>query len=76
MRNRMAHSSAQTHTIDEPAGILSSTWADKWGLSHNVIVANGGIDAHLGAVGAGIKPYSFVRVMGTSTCDMMVIPPA
>lgn len=70
MRSRM---SDVTETIDKPVGTLSEDWARRLGLSTRVVVAGGAIDAHLGAVGAGIKPYSFVRVMGTSTCDMMVI---
>ncbi|GET93065.1 L-ribulokinase, putative [Leishmania tarentolae] len=70
LRSRM---SDVTQTIDKPVGTLSEEWGRRLGLSRTVVVAGGAIDAHLGAVGAGIKPHSFVRVMGTSTCDMMVI---
>ncbi|KAG5463835.1 hypothetical protein LSCM1_00006 [Leishmania martiniquensis] len=71
-RSRMSDA---TETIDKPVGTLSEEWAGRLGLSRNVVVAGGAIDAHLGAVGAGIKAHSLVRVMGTSTCDMMVVDP-
>lgn len=63
-----------THTADEQMGHLSTEWAARLGLSENVVVGVGAFDAHVGAVGAGIVPYSLVRVMGTSTCDMLVAP--
>ena len=63
-----------THTSDQPMGSISLEWAEKLGLPENVVVGMGAFDAHMGAVGAGIEPYAFVRVMGTSTCDMLVAP--
>jgi L-ribulokinase len=64
----------KTYTCDSEAGNLSGEWAKRLGLSTNVKVGVGAFDAHLGAIGGGIKPYQLVKVMGTSTCDMLVVP--
>jgi len=56
------------------AGRLTAEFAGSVGLPPAIPVAVGALDAHLGAVGAGIKPGSLVKIMGTSTCDMMVVP--
>lgn len=58
----------------QPAGMLSEEWAKRLGLSRNVAVGIGAIDAHMGAVGGRIRPYYLSKVIGTSTCDMMVVP--
>ena len=63
-----------THTSDKAAGKLSSEWAKKLGLSTNIIVAVGAFDAHMGAVGAKTEPYFLTKIMGTSTCDILVAP--
>jgi L-ribulokinase len=64
----------QTYTADQPAGYLSKEWAGRLGLSTGVIVGIGAFDAHMGAVGGQIEPYHLSKVMGTSTCDMLVVP--
>lgn len=63
-----------TSTCDVCVGTLSAEWAEKLGLGQNVKIGAGAFDAHLGAVGGGIRPYQLVKVMGTSTCDMLVSP--
>jgi L-ribulokinase len=64
----------ETHTSDEPAGSLCAEWAGRLGLPEGITVGVGAFDAHLGAVGGEIKPYYLSKVMGTSTCDMVVVP--
>ena len=44
------------------------------GLSTDVLIGVGAFDAHMGAVGGQIEPYHLSKVMGTSTCDMLVAP--
>jgi L-ribulokinase len=63
-----------TYTSEVRAGTLSAEWAERLGLPLKVAVAVGAFDAHLGAVGGEIKPYYLSKVMGTSTCDMLVAP--
>ncbi|WP_428657781.1 ribulokinase [Runella sp.] len=63
-----------TYTSDEAMGTISAEWATKLGIPADIIIGVGAFDAHMGAVGAEIEPYTFVRVMGTSTCDMLIAP--
>ncbi|WP_053975829.1 ribulokinase [Mangrovimonas xylaniphaga] len=64
----------ETFTSDDIAGHLNEEWANKLGLSTKTVIAVGTFDAHSGAVGAKVDNNALVRVMGTSTCDIMVSP--
>jgi L-ribulokinase len=63
-----------TYTADQAAGRVSREWAERLGLTTDVVVGIGAFDCHIGAVGGQIEPYYLSKVMGTSTCDMMVVP--
>ena len=71
LKDRLYH---DTFTADTEVGTLSSEFAEKLGLHENVIVAAGTFDAHAGALGGEIETYTLIKVMGTSTCDMLVTP--
>jgi L-ribulokinase len=60
--------------VAEAAGNLTDHWAGKLGLPAGIPVAVGAFDAHLGAVGAGVADGTLVKIMGTSTCDILVSP--
>jgi len=64
----------ETYTSDIKAGELSAEWAEKLGLPAGITIGVGAYDAHMGAVGGGIKSYFLSKVIGTSTCDMLVAP--
>jgi len=64
----------RTYTADQAAGNLCPEWAELLGLGTDVVVGIGAMDAHMGAVGGQIEPYYLSKVMGTSTCDMLVAP--
>ena len=66
--------SDHTYTVDQAAGKLTGEWARKLGLPAGIPVAMGAFDAHLGAVGSGIRSGVLVKIIGTSTCDMVVAP--
>ncbi len=63
-----------TYTSDKAAGTISKEWAKRLGLPETVLIGVGAFDAHMGAVGGQIEPYHLSKVMGTSTCDMLVAP--
>lgn len=65
---------SETYTADVSVGTLNREWADKLGLSTSVVIAAGTFDAHAGALGGEIEAYTLSKVMGTSTCDMLVAP--
>lgn len=64
----------EVFSIDQTAGYLSKQVAERSGLPAGSPVAIGAIDAHMGAVGAGIKQGMVVKIMGTSSCDIIVSP--
>ncbi len=64
----------QARMIDRAVGGLTADWAKRTGLSVNIPVAVGAFDAHLGAVGCGVAPGTLVKIIGTSTCDIVIAP--
>ncbi|HTE45835.1 MAG TPA: ribulokinase, partial [Gemmatimonadaceae bacterium] len=64
----------EAHSVAEAAGGLTKEWAERLGLQAGIPVAVGAFDAHLGAVGSGIRRGTLVKIIGTSTCDLMVAP--
>ncbi len=64
----------ETYTSDVPAGGLSEGWAARLGLKKDISITVGAYDSHMGAVGAGVGPGIFVKIIGTSCCDITVCP--
>ncbi|HOA54141.1 MAG: ribulokinase [Clostridiaceae bacterium] len=64
------------NTAPKPAGtrlgVITREWAEKLGVPQDTIIGGGSFDAHAGAVGAGVRPGTMVKVVGTSTVDMLV----
>jgi len=70
-RNRLYR---ETYTSDVAVGTLTSEWAEKFGLPISVKVGVGAFDCHMGAVGGEVTPNVLARAIGTSTCDIMIVP--
>jgi len=62
----------EAQSIEDTMGGLSLEWAEKFGLTAGIPVAMGILDAHAGAIGSGIKDGSLVKIIGTSTCDLVL----
>lgn len=63
-----------TYTSDQVFGKISIDFVNRYGFDENTQITVGAIDAHHGAVGAGSEAYTLIKVIGTSTCDMLVVP--
>lgn len=66
------HYGGPPQTADVRVGSMTAAWADRLGLSGQVVVGGSSFDAHAGAVGVGIEPHVLVKVVGTSTVDMLI----
>ncbi|HUU39126.1 MAG TPA: ribulokinase [Candidatus Desulfaltia sp.] len=64
----------KSYSSDNTAGKLTPQWARRTGLPAGLPVAVGAFDAHLGAVGSGVRPGRLIKIIGTSTCDIAVWP--
>ena len=64
----------KAYTAEHKAGELSAEWALKTGLKQGTAIAVGAFDCHMGAVGAGVREGTLAKILGTSTCDVMVAP--
>lgn len=65
---------AKSYASDIVAGKLTPQWAGRLRLPAGIPVAVGAFDAHLGAIGSGVRPGRLIKIIGTSTCDIAVWP--
>ena len=65
------HLFEETTTSDKAVGTLTEEWAQRLGVSKDVVVGTSAFDCHMGAIGGEVTPNVLVRSIGTSTCDIM-----
>ena len=66
---------AEFHPLGTRAGTLRPDLAARLGLPESVAVAVGNVDSFVSVPGAGVEePGTFVMVVGTSICDLVVHP--
>lgn len=63
----------RAHPTTEAAGRVTEDWAALTGLVAGTPVAVGHFDAHAAGIAGGVREGTFVKVMGTSTCDVTVV---
>jgi L-ribulokinase len=63
----------KAYDASQSAGHLCPEWAEKLGLPVGIPIAIGEFDVHYGAIGCGVKEGTLVKVIGTSTCDCLVV---
>jgi len=74
LRKIKASLPSEAYNVSQAVGALTNEWAEVLGLPAGIPVATGAFDCHLGAIGCGIVPGTMVKVIGTSTCDLAVLP--
>ena len=74
LAERCSHMPSRAKSVDQAVGGLTRDWAKRTGLMEGIPVAVGAFDAHLGAIGAGISTETLVKIIGTSTCDVTIVP--
>ena len=72
LAGRRANLYKETFTVDVPRGTICREYAEKFGIPAATVIGGCALDCHMGAVGAGITQGVMVKVMGTSTCDILV----
>ena len=65
---------SEAFSSEKSAGNLCKEWAQRTGLAEGTPIAVGAFDCHMGAVACGVKEGVLTKILGTSTCDIAVMP--